>query len=315
MASNSSSASSHSSELVLSYTTDRYNGVKVSASALCGLDVISFAERLSASLEHWKKEKRRGIWLEVDRSPEQALLIAPALRLGFSYHHVSPAVVTEGARQRPSPPSAPGVLVLCCWIGTGSSRLPDAATHTVGIGGFVLSDEGDVLVVAERYASRKLAWKLPGGYVQCGEPLHEAVVREVKEETNVDAEFQRVLCFRHLHPFQFGFGDLYYVALLRPLSRTIELEADEISACRWMPLEEYMKDERVYVMNREIAQLVHRLRAAGQLTAHGGLVPQQVSFPYSMDFNELYMPPALFDPPLLRPSHHLPHHPPPTETD
>lgn len=54
----------------------------------------------------------------------------------------------------------------------------------VGVGGVVLRD-GRVLLVQR--ASEPLAgqWSLPGGAVELGETLEEAVVRELKEETGL----------------------------------------------------------------------------------------------------------------------------------
>jgi hypothetical protein len=39
----------------------------------------------------------------------------------------------------------------------------------------VLTENGDVLVVAEKYADRPRAWKLPGGFVKPGSSLSTSV--------------------------------------------------------------------------------------------------------------------------------------------
>lgn len=45
--------------------------------------------------------------------------------------------------------------------------------------------DGKILLVQEaKQASHKL-WNLPGGHVEHGEPLHDAAVRELHEETNL----------------------------------------------------------------------------------------------------------------------------------
>ena len=49
----------------------------------------------------------------------------------------------------------------------------------------ILRRGNDVLLV-QQPSDDGLYWMMPGGYVEDGELLHEAIIREIKEETNLD---------------------------------------------------------------------------------------------------------------------------------
>ncbi|KEK22666.1 NUDIX hydrolase [Bacillus gaemokensis] len=54
--------------------------------------------------------------------------------------------------------------------------------HFVSAGVVVLNDEGKILLIR---GSRR-GWEQPGGQVEEGESIQDAVIREVKEETGID---------------------------------------------------------------------------------------------------------------------------------
>jgi ADP-ribose pyrophosphatase YjhB (NUDIX family) len=56
--------------------------------------------------------------------------------------------------------------------------------HIVAVGGLIENDEGKVLMVK----SPDRGWEIPGGQVEKGETLTEALRREIKEETGIDIE-------------------------------------------------------------------------------------------------------------------------------
>ncbi|HML02870.1 MAG TPA: NUDIX hydrolase [Candidatus Bathyarchaeia archaeon] len=57
----------------------------------------------------------------------------------------------------------------------------------VGIGAIIVQD-GKILLAKRGSEPGKGKWSVPGGVVELGEKLEKAVVREVKEETNLDVE-------------------------------------------------------------------------------------------------------------------------------
>ncbi len=62
----------------------------------------------------------------------------------------------------------------------------------VGVAGVVISGE-NVLLVQRGKAPGKGEWNIPGGLVEVGETLQEAVKREIREETGLDVEVRSLL--------------------------------------------------------------------------------------------------------------------------
>src|SRR5918996_73404 len=55
----------------------------------------------------------------------------------------------------------------------------------VGVGAVVVRD-GRALIVKRAHEPRKGEWSLPGGLLELGESLPDAIRREIKEETTLD---------------------------------------------------------------------------------------------------------------------------------
>ena len=57
----------------------------------------------------------------------------------------------------------------------------------VGVGGIIFQDESVLLVKRGKEPALR-QWSIPGGVVDIGETLKEAVVREILEETGIESE-------------------------------------------------------------------------------------------------------------------------------
>ena len=66
------------------------------------------------------------------------------------------------------------------------------AHPVVGVGAVVVRD-GKALIIKRGHEPRKGEWSLPGGLLELGESLHDAVRREIKEETSLDIEVGPVI--------------------------------------------------------------------------------------------------------------------------
>jgi ADP-ribose pyrophosphatase YjhB (NUDIX family) len=193
--------------------------------------VQQFTDQLTRSLEVWKLEEYRGVWLRLPSTNSH--LIPTAINSGFWFHHCGPEY-----------------LLLCAWLqgGREKSRLPSPPSHYVGVGGFVLNSRNELLVVQEKFgpAAGKGLWKMPGGLCDHGEDICKAVVREVKEETGIDCSFVSLSCMVQGHR---GSGvlrerasDLYCVSVLSCVDETQEIKAqfDEIALCKWIPVSDVL---------------------------------------------------------------------------
>jgi 8-oxo-dGTP diphosphatase len=61
------------------------------------------------------------------------------------------------------------------------------AHPVVGVGAVIVRG-GKALIIKRAHEPRKGEWSLPGGLLELGESLQDAIRREVKEETNLDIE-------------------------------------------------------------------------------------------------------------------------------
>ncbi|XP_059449470.1 nudix hydrolase 2-like [Corylus avellana] len=206
---------------LLSSVDDLYGGVRVNMEHH-PMDSNAFATLLKASISQWKQQEKRGVWIKLPI--EQVNLVEVAVKEGFRYHHAEP-----------------DYLMLIYWIPETTDTLPANASHRVGIGAFVMNSQREVLVVMENGGRFKGTgvWKFPTGVVNEGEDIGTAAVREVKEETGIDAEFVEVLAFRESHKSFFSKSDLFFVCMLKPCSFDIQKQDQEVEAAQWMPVEDY----------------------------------------------------------------------------
>ncbi|KAJ6680606.1 NUDIX HYDROLASE 2 [Salix purpurea] len=206
---------------LLNAVEDKYEGIVIEMKE--PMDSAEFIPLLRASMVKWRQQGKKGVWIKLPIG--LVGLVEPIVQEGFRYHHAEP-----------------DYLMLVYWIPDTQDTLPENASHRVGIGAFVLNKNGEVLVVKERSGGFKGTgvWKLPTGVVGEGEDIPSASIREVKEETGIDAEFMEVLAFRQSHQSFFRKSDLLFICMLRPRSFDIQKQDLELEAAQWMPIEDYV---------------------------------------------------------------------------
>ncbi|MFD0684743.1 NUDIX domain-containing protein [Actinomadura fibrosa] len=107
-------------------------------------------------------------------------------------------------------------------------------TFLVYVAGIVRDDQGRVLLLRHRLWPQYRAWGLPGGYVNAGERLEDAVAREIQEETALEVAVKGP-------PLHLASGfrwrvEAYYEATVT--GGRIDLETAEILEARWFALDD-----------------------------------------------------------------------------
>jgi nucleoside triphosphatase len=119
------------------------------------------------------------------------------------------------------------------------------------VGALVVNSAGEVLIVRSSKWNDK--YTVPGGHIELGERAEDAIKREVKEETGLDVEVEKLLLvqqaiypehyYRHEH---FVFMDY----LCRAKTTDVRLDGRELQRSIWITPEEALKlDMEEYTKN------------------------------------------------------------------
>jgi 8-oxo-dGTP diphosphatase len=113
----------------------------------------------------------------------------------------------------------------------------------VGVGA-VIVEQGRVLLVQRGTEPAKGRWSIPGGLIDVGESLHEAVAREVREETGLVVEpLELIELLDRIH--RDGDRVRYHYVIADYLCRVVGgtlLAASDADAVRWVERPEWNSD-------------------------------------------------------------------------
>lgn len=124
----------------------------------------------------------------------------------------------------------------------------------LGVASIVENSNGEWLVVKKAYSGLKGRWSLPAGFVQPGETVTAAAMREVLEETGVACTVKGLIGFR-TGVLKDDISDNMAIFYCRPLAEHLETTVQEgeiLEAC-WVHPAQLATDQLSSVMLAEIA--------------------------------------------------------------
>jgi len=105
----------------------------------------------------------------------------------------------------------------------------------------VIIQDGKILLVRRGVEPSRDKWSIPGGSIEWGEPMMEAVKREVREETGLEVEPERIAgVFDLIIRSKDGAPKFHYV-IVDVLARLVGGElapGDDAIEAMWVPLEQ-----------------------------------------------------------------------------
>lgn len=134
------------------------------------------------------------------------------------------------------------------------------AAPVVGVGAVIVRD-GKALLIKRGHEPRKGEWSLPGGLVELGESLLDALLREVKEETGLDVTVgPHVETFDRIHRdaggrVRFHFLIVDYLCMPASGEPVAGTDADEVAWAGADELDRYRVNAHAAAVIRKALQL------------------------------------------------------------
>lgn len=124
----------------------------------------------------------------------------------------------------------------------------------------IVNEREEVLLTRRSVSPFHGEWVMPGGKIDLGEPIVQALKREVLEEVGIEVEVDTIIdVFEHLTPGEENchFVILYYRC--RPVHQAVNHNPDEISDARWVPRNELatyrMPDGAKFILGKIFPEL------------------------------------------------------------
>jgi len=219
----------------MEFKTDRYNNCAI----------YKFREDTSELEQDLKKiytnKEYNSVWIKL--IGDQLNLLPFLRKQGFTLHNAQSDKAVMYKWLKPDKPN----------------RIPAWTPATISIIAAVVHN-GKVLVVNEK-SKKKNGYKFVTGYVDEGETMEEAVIREVKEETGLDVVVKGLIGVRHLNRFKYGNHDISFAFLATPKTDNVDTVPDmeEIEKVSWITIEEFKQHPPVFALHDKLIECLESI--------------------------------------------------------
>ncbi|PIS16659.1 MAG: hypothetical protein COT61_02785 [Candidatus Portnoybacteria bacterium CG09_land_8_20_14_0_10_44_13] len=112
------------------------------------------------------------------------------------------------------------------------------------VAGMIINKEGKILLC--KSSKWNNLWVVPGGHIEYGESIEEAIKREVKEEVGLDIELEKILFVQELIEPKDYFKKRHFISFQCICSTKIDdvkLDNIEMQNYKWVKPENALKEE------------------------------------------------------------------------
>ncbi len=128
----------------------------------------------------------------------------------------------------------------------------------VGVGAAIFNEEGKFLITkrGKKAYNERGKWEIPGGSVEFGETFKQAIIREIKEELDIEIEVLELLGLTDhiiLEEKQHWVAPTYICKIIKGKPKI--LEKDKCEEFDWFTIKEAEKLELSIVTKHDLAEL------------------------------------------------------------
>jgi 8-oxo-dGTP diphosphatase len=103
----------------------------------------------------------------------------------------------------------------------------------------IVNEDGQVLLTKRNVPPFQGEWVMPGGKIDLGEPIVQALKREVWEEVGLEVEVVRLIdVFEHVTPGDDNYHFIIIYYLCSPLYCDVNHNRDEVAEALWVGREQ-----------------------------------------------------------------------------